>query len=105
MVQLEGCPHHRQAGNLDRMASEGIPSILALEVQARKTSTAEGHPRAECAHGRGESDLGTRTSCFGTVTEVGDLRFAQDGAGLLAVAAQPPTRENLLAALANLCTE
>ena len=65
MVQLEGCFSHRQAGNLDRLASEGIPPILALEVQAGKTSIAEEHPRADCAHGTGESDLGTRTGCFG----------------------------------------
>ena len=34
MVHLEGCPNHRQAGNLDWLASKGIPFILALEVQA-----------------------------------------------------------------------
>src|SRR5882724_7480929 len=53
----------------------------------------------------GESDLGTSASCLGTVPEVGNLRFAQDGAGLLALAARQPITENLLAALANLCTE
>jgi len=105
MVQLEGCFNHRQAGDADRLASEGIPPVLALEVQAGKTSIAEEHPRADCAHGTGESDLGTNASCLGTVPEVGNLRFAQDGAGLLALAARQPTTENLLAALANLCTE
>jgi hypothetical protein len=105
MVQLEGCFNHRQAGDADRLASEGIPPVLALDVQAGKTSIAEEHPRADCAHGTGESDLGTSASCLGTVPEVGNLRFAQDGAGLLALAARQPTTENLLAALANLCTE
>ena len=88
MVQLEGCFSHRQAGDADRLASEGIPPVLALEVQAGKTSIAEEHPRADCAHGTGESDLGTNASCLGTVPEVGNLRFAQDGAGLLALAAR-----------------
>src|SRR6202041_309699 len=98
MVQLEGCSDHRQAGNPDRLASEGFPPILALEVQAGKTPIAEEHPGADCAHGKGESDLGARTSCLRTITEVEDLRFAQDGASILAVAAQPPPRKDLLAA-------
>jgi len=46
-----------------------------MEVQAGKTSIAKEHPRADCAHGTGESDLGTRTSCLGTFSEVGDLRL------------------------------
>ena len=38
MVPLDGFPNHRQAGNLDWLASEGIPSVLAMEVKAGKTS-------------------------------------------------------------------
>jgi hypothetical protein len=67
------------------LASERFPPVLALEVEAGKASIAEEHPRADCAHGAGESNLGTRTSCCGTFAKVGDLRFAEDGGGILAV--------------------
>src|ERR1039457_7062558 len=49
-------------GDLDWLASEGIPSVRALEVKAGKTSIAEEHPRAYCAHGAREPDVGPGTS-------------------------------------------
>src|SRR5580700_6049526 len=88
MVPLEGCPNHRQAGNLDRLASEGIPFVLALEVQAGTTSIAEKHPRADCAHGTGESDLGSGTSGRRTLTQTWDSSLTPHGAQILAVGAK-----------------
>ena len=83
-VQLEGGIDNCQAGDPDRLASQGVQAVLAVEVAAGKTADPGKSSPAECAHGTGELDLGRRAHRSGTDGEARDLGFATNGAGVLA---------------------
>jgi hypothetical protein len=85
-LRLEGGVGDRQARDSDRLASQGIQVVLAVEMSSRQTTTARKYPPIDCSHGARESDLGRRTSGGGVVSETSDLSFATNGADLLAVA-------------------
>ncbi len=60
-VRLEGCFGDRQARDSDRLASQGIQAVLAMEVSSRQTTIAGEYPPIDCPHDPGESDLGEKS--------------------------------------------
>ena len=55
-IRSSGC----QARNTDRLASQGVPVILEVEVATRPTSDSARPPPTHCRNGSWESDLGRR---------------------------------------------
>src|SRR5215467_15849504 len=49
--RLEECPDQCKAGHLDRLAQEGVPAVLAVEVPRRQTPTAKEHSALDCRDG------------------------------------------------------
>ena len=62
MVRLARRARQRQAGHAHSLATQRIPDLLTLEVEAdRKTLPSQGPPETDPRYGCGESDVGTRT--------------------------------------------
>src|SRR5215831_7146252 len=59
LLQLAIRLTHRATGDVDALASSGLPLILALEIQARSTPSASRPPGVDSAHGSGKPDVGT----------------------------------------------
>src|SRR5262249_32662282 len=64
---------HREAGDVDALASSGLPLVLALEIQARSTPSASRHTGVDSAHGAGKPDVGPGAHYQRTVAQA---RFA-----------------------------
>ena len=101
-IQLESGIDDRQTGDPNRLASQGVQAVLAVEVALGKTADCRKSSPADCAHGAGEPDLGRGAHRSRTVGEARDLGFATNGAGVLAARERSEKRsENILAALAD----
>jgi hypothetical protein len=69
LARLALCPRHRQAGDGDRLASQGIPAVLDLEEPPRaawKTGVGERDSRAHSQDESGEPTLGSTSNPWGT---------------------------------------
>lgn len=61
-----------------------VQAVLAVEVEVGKTADSGKSSPADCAHSAGEPDLGRGAHRSRTVSEVRDLGFPANGAGVLA---------------------
>src|SRR5215813_12024881 len=67
LLQLAIRLTHREPGDVYALASSGLPLVLALEIQARSTTSASRHTGADSPHGSGKLDVGTGAHCQRTV--------------------------------------
>jgi len=81
--RLQGHADDREAGHADPVASQRSPSLLAVEVEgARPTTAAAGRSATDCCHGSRECEVGRGADCRGTASQAWPLRVAADGAAL-----------------------
>ncbi len=79
-VRLACCARSHQAGHAHPMASQGVPPVLGLEVEAGwKAAVAEGSPGVDPEDGRRESDLRRGAHRQRVEAEAGYPGFAPDG--------------------------
>jgi hypothetical protein len=93
VLRLEGSVGDRSAGDSDRLASQGIQTVLEMEVSDWQTTTAGEYSPTDCSHGARESDLGRRAIGCGVVSKTSDSGLPANGSVLLAVAALSPRHQ------------
>jgi hypothetical protein len=71
---------HRETGDLYEMASSGFSPVLAVEIQAGPTASAQGLAGADSPHGAGESDLGPGADRQRTLAQTRDSGVSSNGA-------------------------
>ena len=77
MVRLEKSPDDRPTGNAYWLASEGIHTLLATEIENGETAASREDPPVDCEDGERESDLGSRAGGGGTFLKTGHSRVAR----------------------------
>jgi hypothetical protein len=73
-----------QTRDLNRLASQGVQTVLAVEVAVGKAADSGKSSPADGAHGAGEPDLGRGADRCRTVGKARDLGFATNDTGVLA---------------------
>ena len=92
----------RQTWDSDPGASQGVHTVLGLEIEKGKASTTDKDSAADRAHGEREPHLGRRTDSGGIVIETGDRGLPADSAGILAFPVCPEASdEDRFAAVEN----
>ena len=84
IIQLERSVDDSETRDPDRLASQGVQGILALEVEDGKAADSRESSPADRRNGAGQSDLGRGAGGSGAVGEAWNLGLPTNGASVLA---------------------